>query len=181
MDYYLKKKDVLISEKSSVDQNEIINYLNNMFHKMEEKDGLLGYADVFDTRTNSFYRYYSDKSKAHYSLGSNRYNLVREDILTKANFMEYLNKKISDIVDVLNKNGLSSIKQKLKVFTGKIKDGKIKTNDNIQGDIVNSIAKVEIQNNVYEEYDCNINKNNEIIVADDTSLDGKDATVTYLK
>jgi len=186
MGYKLKKVDVLVREQSTATYQDIVNFLNRMFNNIyntDTDDGstLLGYAAVFDSRSGEYYLYYSNQAKSVYRLSKNRYDIIPQGIVTRSNFMSVFTDNISNIVTALRSYfafGAYKIKTVIKTI---INGSKIELDDRPEGDIINNIAlvKVDEDNNVFDEFVVTIDGNTIDLGATD-DLTGKEAIVTYM-
>jgi len=186
MGYKLKKVDVLVREQSTATYQDIVNFLNKMFNRIYNTttdDGsiLLGYAAVFDSRSGEYYLYYSNQAKSVYHLSKNRYDVIPQGIVTRNNFMTVFVENISNIVTAL-KSYFAFGAYKIKTVVKTIVNGsKIKLNDTPEGDIINNIALVKIDenNNVFDEFIVTID-GNIVDLGTTEDLTGKEAIVTYM-
>jgi hypothetical protein len=184
MGYYLKRRDVIIRPTSTITRKEVYKHLENEFTKLqkEDKNGNipLYYASVFDSRTNEYYYYYSNKAVEIYNLGRNVFDIIGKNNVTSENFVKIFLNNISEIVTAL-KTYFSYGMFKIKTLTTIVPDDKKIKIDNIEGDIINNVAYVKIdkENDVYEERLVELNKDNEVILDDDTI--GDEITFSYLE
>lgn len=177
MDVSLKRFDLLIREVSSVTQEEILSYLENVFKTIEENNNesykRFGYSAVFDARTSEYYLYYSDGARDFFKMSRNRYDLIPQGLITKSNFISFIKQNITEIKKILF-GRIKIVTDKLKVN----KKGEAKLNYEPSGDIIFNTAEVQ-KSTGSELYEVNMKDKDTI-----TGLPAKDdeyqAIVSYL-
>ena len=177
MENILKKFDLLIRYSSKSTEKEVVSYLDKVFIEMENHSDkckrYVGYATVFDTRTNEYYLYYSDKAKEIFDLEKNRFDLIPKNIVTKKNFLSVFRENLSEIVKI--------IFNRVKITTEKIKikhDGTATLTNKAMGDLI--FNTVEIDHGDYvEDYIVTL-ENGRIVKGLSPNDVGKEITVSFL-
>ena len=192
----LWKKEVVIRPTSTISVSAAQNWTKNWLasfqddtNNKDKKGNYIDYffADLFDARTGNLYRIFSDAAGKYYDMTQTVF-----DILVTSKFVPW--KSVSDNTDLeadsnflITRGGIKNVLEDVIKNTKVVNDAGTLQGDTMQlrytpeGGIIGGRATIKINNNVYDEVDCTVNKNVLTVLPDTKNeYDGKICMVSYL-